>query len=230
VQPEQDQRAVVDGGFQELVRLGELSPTDHDYLNSLAVVDKQIAVSTPSGIGYYRYGTDVAAKGSADGYGDCYQPSQSTCTNPGQPWPTTNTGTAHLWPVLSGERAESALLTSDMSTAMAELRFMLQSAAGEGLVPEQAWENPGLAASPYGSDPTTASIGFTDGKPAGSAAPLTWAQAQELRLILNIGTGTIVDQPGIVAGRYVLNTPPAALPVTITRRPVGPQSVGTRQR
>ena len=45
-----------------------------------------------------------------------------------------------------------------------------------GLVPEQAWEDPDLAASPYGSDPTTASIGFTDGKAAGSASPLTWAR------------------------------------------------------
>ncbi|HEY9481846.1 MAG TPA: glucodextranase DOMON-like domain-containing protein [Micromonosporaceae bacterium] len=225
VQPDRDQRAVVDGGFQELVRLGELSPTDPDYLNSLAVVDKQIAVSTPSGTGYYRYGTDAAASGSADGYGDCYQPSQSTCTNPGQPWPTTNTGTGHLWPVLSGERAESALLTGDKSTAMAELQFMLRSASGEGLVPEQAWENPDLAASPYGSDPTTASIGFSDGKPAGSAAPLTWAQAQELRLILNIGTGTIVDQPAIVADRYVRHAPPVALPVTISA-PAGGTTVG----
>jgi glucoamylase len=28
-------------------------------------------------------------------------------------------------------------------------------------VPEQAWEDPDLAASPYGSDTTTASIGFS---------------------------------------------------------------------
>jgi glucoamylase len=223
VQGDHDQRSVVDGGFQELVRLGELSPTDPDYLNSLAVVDKQISVSTPSGTGYYRYGTD-AADGSADGYGDCYQPSQSSCTNPGQPWPTTNTGTGHPWPVLSGERAESALLTGDKPTATAELEFMLRSASGEGLVPEQAWENPDLAASPYGSDPTTASIGFIDGQPAGSAAPLTWAQAQELRLILNVGTGTIVDQPAIVADRYVRNTPPTALPVTISA-PAGGSTV-----
>jgi glucoamylase len=223
VQGDHDQRSVVDGGFQELVRLGELSPTDPDYLNSLAVVDKQISVSTPSGTGYYRYGTD-AADGSADGYGDCYQPSQSSCTNPGQPWPTTNTGTGHLWPVLSGERAESALLTGDKPTATAELEFMLRSASGEGLVPEQAWENPDLAASPYGSDPTTASIGFIDGQPAGSAAPLTWAQAQELRLILNVGTGTIVDQPAIVADRYVRHAPPAALPVTISA-PAGSSTV-----
>ena len=82
--PTLDQRAVVDGGFQELVRLGELPVTDPDVKASLAVLDKQIAVSTPSGTGYYRYGND-AAKGSADGYGDCYEPSQSSCTHHRRP-------------------------------------------------------------------------------------------------------------------------------------------------
>jgi glucoamylase len=66
---------------------------------------------------------------------------------------------------------------------------MINFSSGVGLVPEQAWEDPDLAASPYGSDPATASIGFTDGKAAGSASPLSWAQAQELRLIVDLGTG-----------------------------------------
>ena len=54
--PTLDQRSVIDGGFQELVRLGELPVTDPDVQASLAVLDKQISVSTPSGTGYYRYG------------------------------------------------------------------------------------------------------------------------------------------------------------------------------
>src|SRR5690349_12647229 len=72
--PTLDQRIVIDGGFQELTRLGELPVSDPDVRASLDVLDKQISVSTPSGTGYYRYGND-AAQGSADGYGDCYQPS-----------------------------------------------------------------------------------------------------------------------------------------------------------
>ena len=215
VTPDVDQRAVVDGGFQELVRLGELSPTDPDYLNSLKVLDKQIAVTTPTGTGYYRYGTD-ATTGSADGYGDCYQPSHSSCTNIGQPWPTTDVGTGHLWPVLSGERAESDLLTGSPAAAGTQLSFMVKSASGEGLVPEQVWEDPNVAASPYGTDPTTASIGFTDGQAAGSAAPLTWAQAQELRLITDLGYGTVTDRPAITTSRYVTHPAPANVPVTIT--------------
>jgi len=72
--------------------------------------------------------------------------------------------------------------------------------AGVGLVPEQAWEDPDLPASPFGSDAATASIGFTDGKAAGSASPLTWARAQELRLILSLVTGANVDtRPSVAA-------------------------------
>ncbi|HEX9335739.1 MAG TPA: glycoside hydrolase family 15 protein, partial [Pseudonocardiaceae bacterium] len=212
--PTVDQRQVIDGGFQELVRLGELAPTDPDVTASLAVLDKQISVTTPSGTGFYRYGTSAAA-GSADGYGDCFQPSQSSCTVEGQPWPTTDTGTGHLWPVLSGERAESDIArhqpgATDLLTAMT--RF----SSGVGLVPEQAWEDPNLPASAFGSDPTTASIGFVDGGAAGSASPLSWAQAQELRLVTDSGTGRITEQPSITANRYVNHPAPGAVAVTLT--------------
>ena len=214
--PSVDQRNVIDGGFQELVRLGELSPTDATFQNSLSVLDKTISVSTPTGTGYYRYG-DGASLGSADGYGDCSTVnSQTACTVDGQPWPTTDTGTGHLWPVLSGERAESAIAEGDRSTASSMLSFMIGSASGEGLVPEQVWEDPNLAASAYGSDPTSASIGFVDGQAAGSASPLTWAQAQELRLIVDLGTGRDVDTPQITTARYVANPAPTAQTVTIT--------------
>jgi len=213
--PTVDQRSVIDGGFQELARLGELPISDPDIQASLGVLDKQISVSTPSGTGYYRYGTSAAA-GSADGYGDCYQPSQTSCSVTGAPWPPTDTGTGHLWPVLSGERAESDIAAGQSSDAAALLNAMLQFSSGVGLVPEQAWEDPDLPASPYGSDPATASIGFTDGKAAGSASPLTWAQAQELRLILGLGAGRTVETPALTTARYVTHGPPGALTVNLT--------------
>jgi glucoamylase len=213
--PTVDQRSVIDGGFQELTRLGELPISDPDIQASLNVLDKQISVQTPSGTGYYRYGTS-ATQGSADGYGDCFQPSQTSCTTPGAPWPPTDTGTGHLWPNLSGERAESDLAEGHTTSATDLLQAMFNFSSGVGLVPEQAWEDPDLAASPYGSDPATASIGFTDGKAAGSASPLTWAQAQELRLILSLGAGRNVDTPAVTTARYVTNGPPGTLKVTIT--------------
>jgi glucoamylase len=87
---------------------------------------------------------------------------------------------------------------------------------GLGYVPEQAWEDPNTPASPFGADPTTASIGFTNGKAAGSATPLVWGQAQYLRLIRDLQTKTLLDQPGITRTRYVTSGPMAAVPVTLT--------------
>jgi glucoamylase len=91
------------------------------------------------------------------------------------------------------------------------------------MVPEQAWEDPAVAASPFGSDPATASIGFANGKPAGSASPLIWAQAQYLRLVTDLGSGSLGDQPAIVADRYVRHAPPASLTVTATATATGDQ-------
>ncbi|MGH3833465.1 MAG: hypothetical protein ACRDRS_24030 [Pseudonocardiaceae bacterium] len=89
-------------------------------------------------------------------------------------------------------------------------------ASGVGLEPEQDWENPPLAPSPYGTDPTQASIGFTPGHPAGSASPLTWAQAQLVRLALALGAGRPLEQPAITRARYVETPPPATAQLRAT--------------
>jgi glucoamylase len=214
--PTADQRAIVDAGFQELTRLGELPADDPDVLRSLPVVDATIRTQTASGPGFYRYGTDTP--GTEDGYGDCFVPDPTNCTPDvdGKPWPTGNNGSGHYWPVLSGERAEQQLQTGDRAGASALLSAMNQSTSGIGMMPEQSWENPDLAASPFGTDPTTASIGFVNGKPAGSSSPLTWAQAQQARLILSIGANKPLEQPSIVRDRYVRSGPPGTLPVTVT--------------
>jgi glucan 1,4-alpha-glucosidase len=214
--PTLDQRSVIDAGFLDLARLGELPQNLPLIANSLKVVDATIAASTPSGTGFHRY--------NGDGYGDA--------NGTGQPWATTDTGTGHPWPVLSGERAEHDLTVGDLTGATGtagQLGFMLNSSSGVGLVPEQVWEQPDLPASPYGSDPTTASIGFTDGQAAGSAAPLTWATAQEVRLILDLGAGRLLEQPSIVADRYVTHSQgqtPLSLtaPVTETGSSVAAQA------
>ena len=44
--PDLDQRAVIDAGFLELVRLGELPPADPDVARSLAIVDATIKTVT----------------------------------------------------------------------------------------------------------------------------------------------------------------------------------------
>ena len=233
--PTVDQRAVIDAGFQELTRLGALPADDPDVLRSLQVVDQVIARDTASGRSFYRYGValDPTNAGTEDGYGDCYEPDATACDPTGKPWPgpnggngQTNQGSGHLWPVLSGERAEQLLQTGDRVAAAALLDALDRYSSGIGLVPEQAWENPDLAASPFGSPPETASIGFRNGGPAGSAAPLTWAQAQAVRLTLSIPAGRPLEQPAIVRARYVDAAPPPAAPLTVTAPPNGSEVTG----
>ena len=217
-----DQRSVIDAGFLELTRLGELSPHDSDVQASLGVVDSVLESHTVSGPGWHRYG--IKASGATDGYGDCYEPDPTDCSPTGEPWYTKAVGSGHLWPLLDGERAEQDLQAGDYAAAAGLAVTMQRMTWGLGYVPEQVWEDPDVPASPYGSDPTTASIGFTDGKAAGSAAPLIWGQAQYLRLIRDLATRRLLDQPAITRSRYLGSSgAPALEPLTIS----SPSSGGT---
>jgi glucoamylase len=218
-----DQRSIVDAGFLELVRLGVLPARDPDIRASLNVIDNTIERQTNSGPGFYRYGT--SAPGSEDGYGDCFEPDSTSCSPTGAPWPPTDAGSGHLWPVLSDERAEYDLSARQAGSARSLLGAMLNMTSGQGLEPEQAWEDPNLAPSPFGTDPATASIGFTNGKPVGSASPLTWAQATVARLTLDLGAGRTLETPGIVSDRYVAHGMPGTFALTIAS--LVPNAAGT---
>ncbi len=196
--PTLDQRSVIDAGFLELVRLGELSASDPDVVNSIKVVDQTIKVQTPTGPAWMRY--------NGDGYGDCSVPVANGCTTVGAPWAPSDKGTGHPWPVLSAERGEYDLLTGQKSAAGALAGDMHAQSSGVGLVPEQIWDAPNLAASPYGTDPTVASIGFRDGKPDGSAAPLTWGSASFTRLVADLSAGKTLETPSLTVNRYVRHT------------------------
>lgn len=188
--PTLDQRSVIDAGFLELVRLGLKPANDPAITESLPVVDSTIESATSSGDGWHRY--------NGDGYGD-----NGTT---GAPWPPTGTGKGHVWPVLSEERGEYDLDSGDLGTAVTLLATMRRFASGVGLIPEQDWEQPDLAASPYGTDPAVASIGFQNGHPAGSAAPLTWAAGAYVRLTQDISAGTPLERPADTYNRYVVHT------------------------
>ncbi|HET9922298.1 MAG TPA: glucodextranase DOMON-like domain-containing protein [Ktedonobacteraceae bacterium] len=187
--PTLDQRAVIDAGFLELVRLGLKSFNNSAITESLPVVDANIETDTTSGPGWHRY--------NGDGYGDD--------ATTGRPWPTTNSGTGHDWPLLTEERGEYYVSAGNTGKALALLNTMRLFGSGVGLIPEQDWELPNLAPSPYGTDPTQASIGFQNGKPAGSAAPLTWASASYVRLLRDIIANRPLEQPADTYNRYVVH-------------------------
>jgi glucoamylase len=188
--PTLDQRAVIDAGFLELVRLGELPASDPVVAQSLPIVDATIGSTTASGAGWHRY--------NGDGYGDR--------GSDGRPWAPSGQGTGHLWPVLSAERGEQKLASGDAAGAASLLDGMSRFASGIGLVPEQDWELADLAASPFGTDATVASIGFTNGGAAGSASPLTWSAASFVRLAADLAAGRNVALPAVTTARYVKRT------------------------
>src|SRR5205085_3876696 len=152
-----------------------------------------------SGPGWHRY--------NGDGYGDG--------ASDGHPWAPSGIGTGHLWPLLTDERGEYSLDSGNVSTAVSLLGTMQNFASGVGLIPEQDWELPNLAPSPYGTDPTVASIGFQDGKAAGSAAPLTWSAASYVRLAVDLAARRLLDQPQSTVNRYI-NHIQGQTPLTVT--------------
>src|SRR6266852_3290183 len=185
--PTLDQRSVIDAGFLELVRLGLKPFNDTAVTESLPVVDATIETNTASGSGWHRY--------NGDGYGDG--------ASDGHPWAPTGQGTGHVWPLLTEERGEYDVSSGQASTALTLLATMQKFASGVGLIPEQDWELANLAQSPYGTDPTIASIGFQNGHPAGSAAPLTWSAGVYARLLLDTVANRPLEQPADTFNRYV---------------------------
>jgi glucoamylase len=173
-----DERTVVDTTFLELVRLGVKRPDDPTILNSIAVADDQIAVDTPNGRFWHRF--------NFDGYGE---------QRNGAPWdsfpPDSQATLGRAWPIFAGERGEYELAAGGSATA--NLAAMAGAANDGYLIPEQVWDD----------QPPSGQPGFPPGEGTLSATPLAWSHAQFVRLAWSIDAGHPVEQPTIVACRYV---------------------------
>ena len=177
--PTLDQRAVVDPSFLELVRLGVVAPEDSNILSTIRVVDAQLSTLTPNGRFWHRY--------TGDGYGE---------QRNGAPWnvgfpPASQTTIGRVWPIFAGERGEYELAAGQ--PAGASLHAMAAAANSSGLIPEQVWDQ----------NPPSGQPGFAPGTPTFSATPLAWSHAQFIRLAWSIVAGHAVEQPTVVACRYV---------------------------
>jgi glucoamylase len=173
-----DERTVVDTTFLELVRLGVKRPDDPTILNSIAVADDRISVDTPNGRFWHRF--------NFDGYGE---------QRDGAPWdsfpPDSQATLGRAWPIFAGERGEYELAAG--RSADAQLAAMAGAANDGYLIPEQVWDN----------QPPSGQPGFPRGEGTLSATPLAWSHAQFVRLAWSIAAGRPVEQPAIVACRYV---------------------------
>jgi glucoamylase len=174
-----DQRKVVDPSFLELVRLGVKRFDDPVIVNTLAVVDRLLGRATPNGTFWHRY--------VYDGYGE---------RSNGAGWLVTKEGSrqtfGRLWPIFAGERGEYELLAG--RPAGAYLKSIADAGNGGGMIPEQVWD---------GRAPTR----MPAGEGTFSATPLAWSHAQLIRLAWSIEAGAPVEQPAIVACRYVRQCP-----------------------
>jgi glucoamylase len=174
-----DQRSIVDTSFLELVRLGVKSPDDADIRNSVAVVDDQLGVSTPNGMFWHRF--------NHDGYGE---------TRAGGPWdisaPDTFGTIGRIWPIFAGERGEYQL-AAGQSGASNRLASIAKAGNEGHMIPEQVWDENAPSGQP----------GFPRGEGTFSATPLAWSHAQFVRLAWSIDAGAPVEQPSVVACRYV---------------------------
>ena len=107
-------------------------------------------------------------------------------------WGTRGSTFGRLWPVLAGERGEYELLAG--RPADTYLKSIADAGNGGGMIPEQVWD---------GRPPTQ----FPAGEGTFSATPLAWSHAQLVRLAWSIDAGAPVEQPSIVACRYVRQCP-----------------------
>ena len=115
-----------------------------------------------------------------DGYGET-----STGAN------YTGAGVGRLWPLLSGERGIYTIAAGGSGDAA--LTAMMAAANSTGMIPEQIWDD-------------AAPAGYTPGTPTKSMAPLNWAMGEFITLLVSAATGTVADQPSIVAQRYAASS------------------------
>ena len=184
-----DQRKVVDPSFLELVRLGVKPHDDPVIQNTLGVVDDQLASGHPSGeLFWHRF--------NFDGYGEQKDGSPWDIgfdPNPTEIW-ANNVTIGRNWPIFGGERGEYELLAGDADSARARLGHIARAANQGLMLPEQVWADD----FPPGGEP-----GFPLGEGTFSATPLAWTHAQYVRLAWSIDAGRPVEQPSVVACRYV---------------------------
>jgi glucan 1,4-alpha-glucosidase len=183
------EKAVVDAGFLDLVRLGVKAPGDPYVAESLPETDASLAVDTPSGRVWHRY--------TFDGYGEQAD---------GSPWALNTPGTkGRAWPLLGGERGEYEVANG--RSGLPHLQTMANTANDGYMIPEQVWDQPEPAPAPYNYQP---------GKATGSASPLAWAMAQYVRLARAIDAGRPVETPAVVAQRYASGAQRSTPTLTLT--------------
>ena len=189
-----DERAVVDGGFLELVRMGLMGPGDWTIAETLPEYDAVLRQDLPGkGPAWFRY--------NVDGYGE---------DNDG--WPYDGSGRGRLWPIFTAERGLYEIARTGRAAAGAPYRAALKAfASPAGFIPEQVWNRSARVA----GWETITPAGRRPGEATGSIRPLSWAMGEYINLVAAMHSGRS-DAPSVVVERYASDRPSAAVTFEVT--------------
>ena len=175
--------------FLQLVRFGLRRADDPLILATVRVADALLKVDTPTGPCWHRY--------NGDGYGEHTDGS-----------PYNGTGRGRPWPLLTGERGHYEIVAGRDPLPL--IIAMARMASPGGMLPEQIWDAPPIAAR-----------GLEPGRPTGAAMPLVWAHAEYLKLVISRGLKRPFDRPPAVWERYRAERPALTRVIWCEHAPAG---------
>ena len=198
-----DQRAVVDGGFLELVRLGDMSPNNWTILETLPKYDSLIKQTIPGkGDAWFRY--------NYDGYGE---------NNDGTPY--NGSGRGRLWPIFTAERGIYQISQSgNGADGQPYLATLKQFSSQAGFIPEQVW-NVSTNITGWEIDTPANDV---PGTATGSMRPLSWAMGEYINLLAAIKNGSN-DAPSVVVHRYASDQPQVTVNFNVNAPTIWGQNV-----
>lgn len=157
-----------------LVRFGLRRPDDPRILNTIRVIDAELKKELPQGPCWHRF--------TKDAYGE---------DDAGHSFLDTEHGHGRCWPLLTGERAHYAI-AAGLHQEAKDLFKTMEHLGYNGFFPEQVWDADDLP-----------DKGLFKGRYTGSAMPLTWAQAEYIKLAVSMKKNTIFDMPSHTQHRYI---------------------------
>jgi len=158
-----------------LVRFGLRSANDPRIVNTVKAIDSLLKVDTPKGPLWHRY--------NDDGYGEHEDGSAFD-----------GIGIGRAWPLMTGERAHYEIAGGRFDEAKYLFHSLEKFSNESGLIPEQIWDSP---------DIPEHELFF--GSPSGSAIPLVWAHAEQIKLSRSLKEGHVFDMPPQTVKRYLDN-------------------------
>jgi glucoamylase len=176
-----------------LVRFGLRRPDDPRILNTVRVIDGELRRELPQGNSWRRF--------TKDAYGEDER---------GRAFVVTDHGQGRCWPLLNGERAHYELAAGNVQAAR-ELFKTMEDLSYKGFFPEQVWDADDLP-----------DMGLLKGQYTGSAMPLTWTQAEYIKLAVSLKQGSIFDMPTHTRRRYIEHQHRSSMAVWRFDRPFFP--------